>query len=132
MAEEVKHIFVYGTLCRGGANHDRHCADALTIEPAVTTGRLYHLPTGYPAMIESADGQVFGEAMTFPDLSATLREIDRLEGYRPDQPDHSLYLRRIRPISLLNSGLTVTAYCYIWRGPLPSGACLLGSGYWGK
>jgi len=132
MAEDVTTLFVYGTLMRGQVNHDRYCADALTIEPAVTTGRLYHLPMGYPVMIEADDGQVFGEAMTFPDLAAKLALLNHLEGYRPDQPDHSLYLRRIRPVSLLKSGLTVTAHCYIWRGPLPSGARLLGAGYWGK
>ena len=65
MAEDVTTIFCYGTLMRGQINHARYCADALTIEPAVTTGRLYHLPMGYPAMIEADDGQVFGQAMTF-------------------------------------------------------------------
>ena len=130
MAEEVKHLFVYGTLMRGQANHDRYCADALTIEPAVTTGRLYHLPMGYPAMIEAENGQVFGEAMTFPDLAAKLAILDILEGYRPDDPEHSLYLRRIRPVSLLKSGLTVPAYCYLWRGECPFGSVLVATGRW--
>ena len=128
MADDVTTLFVYGTLMRGQANHDHFCADALTIEPAVTAGRLYHLPMGYPALIEADDGQVFGEAMTFPDLAAKLAALDHLEGYRPDQPEHSLYLRRVRPISLLKSGLTVPAYCYIWRGELPSDAVHLRSG----
>jgi len=130
MAEDVKYLMVYGTLMRGQANHARFCADALTIEPAVTTGRLYHLPIGYPAMIAAEDGQVFGEAMTFPDLAAKLALLDHLEGYRPDQPEHSLYLRRIRPVSLLKSGLTVPAYCYLWRGALPPGSVLLAKGRW--
>jgi len=130
MAEDVTTLFVYGTLMRGQVNHDRYCADALTIEPAVTIGRLYHLPMGYPAMIDADDGRVFGEVMTFPDLAAKLAILDHLEGYHPDDPEHSLYLRRIRPVSLLNSGLTVTAYCYIWRGPLPSRSFLLASGQW--
>jgi len=130
MAEDVTTLFCYGTLMRGQANHARYCSDVLTIEPAVTAGRLYQLPMGYPAMIEPADGQVFGEVMTFPDISATLREIDRLEGYRPDDPEHSLYIRRIRPVSLLRSGLTVPAYCYVWRGALPSGSVRLAKDRW--
>jgi len=130
MAEDVKYLFVYGTLMRDQANHARYCSDALTIEPAVTTGRLYYLPMGYPAMIEADDGQVFGEAMTLPDLAAKLALLDHLEGYRPDQPEHSLYLRRVRPVSLFKSGLTVPAYCYVWRGALPSGSVRLAKGRW--
>jgi len=130
MAEDVKYLMVYGTLMRGQANHARYCADALTIEPAVTTGRLYHLPMGYPAMIEADDGRVFGEAMTFPDLASKLAVLDILEGYRPDQPEHSLYLRRVQPVSLLNSGLTVPAYCYVWCSKLPASSLLLAAGQW--
>ena len=130
MAEDVKYLMVYGTLMRGQAHHNRYCADALTIEPAVTTGRLYHLPMGYPAMIEADHGRVFGEAMTFPDLAAKLAILDHLEGYHPDDPEHSLYLRRIRPVSLLKSGLTVTAHCYVWRDVLPSGSVRLARGRW--
>ena len=130
MADQVKHLFVYGTLMRGQANHDHFCADALTIEPAVTTGRLYHLPMGFPALVEAEDGQVFGEAMTFPKFAATLAALDHLEGHCPDQPAHSLYLRRVRPISLLKSGLTVPAYCYIWHGGMPVRSILATSGRW--
>ena len=130
MAGEVRHLFVYGTLLRGGANHARFCADALTIEPASTPGRLYHLPAGFPAMVEDADGTVYGEAMTFSDLDAALARIDVLEGCRPDRPEHSLYLRRVQPVTLLCSGEIVPAYCYVWRGCLPESAVFLPSGRW--
>jgi gamma-glutamylcyclotransferase (GGCT)/AIG2-like uncharacterized protein YtfP len=126
----VTTLLCYGTLMRGGANHVRFCAEALTIEPAVIVGRLYHLPMGFPAMVETDDGKVFGEAMTFPDLDATLQEIDRLEGFRPDDPDGSLYRRVIRPVRLLRSGLTVPAYCYLWHRPVPHGAALIPGGRW--
>lgn len=56
----VTTLFVYGTLMRGQANHARYCTDALTIEPAVATGRLYHLPTGFPAMVEADEGGCLG------------------------------------------------------------------------
>ena len=130
MAEAVTHIFAYGTLLEGAANHARFCADALTIEPASMQGRLYRLPAGFPAMIEVPDGTVYGEAMTFPDLEATLAGIDLLEGYRPDRPEHSLYLRRVQPVTLLRTGETIPAYCYLWRGPLPEGAVPVPSGRW--
>ena len=130
MADPVNHLLCYGTLMEGERNHRRYCGHALTIEPAVIAGKLYHLPVGFPAMVEADDGEVFGEAMTFPDLDATLREIDRLEGFRPDDADGSLYLRVVRPVRLLRSGGTVPAYCYLWNRPVPHGAALIPGGRW--
>jgi gamma-glutamylcyclotransferase (GGCT)/AIG2-like uncharacterized protein YtfP len=127
---EVTHILVYGTLLRGEPNHARFCADALTIEPASTRGRLYHLAAGFPAMVEDAEGTVYGEAMTFPDLQAALARIDLLEGYRPERPERSLYLRRVQLVTLLRTGEAIPAYCYVWRGPLPEGAVRVPSGRW--
>jgi len=129
-AKRVTTLFAYGTLMRGRRNHARFCGDALSIEPASTTGRLYDLPDGFPAMVGAADGVVHGEAMTFPDLKATLASVDVLEGYRPDPPGRSLYLRRVQPVTLLGSGTTVPAYCYLWHGPLPPEAAFLPSGRW--
>jgi gamma-glutamylcyclotransferase (GGCT)/AIG2-like uncharacterized protein YtfP len=127
----VKHLFVYGTLMRGQANHARFCAEALTIEPAVTTGRLCHLPMGFPAMVETDDGQVFGEAMTFPDLDAVLRQTDLLEGYDPRRADSSMYRRVVVPVLIEPSGQRVMAWAYVWNRSLPRGAAALPSGHWG-
>jgi gamma-glutamylcyclotransferase (GGCT)/AIG2-like uncharacterized protein YtfP len=43
-------LFVYGTLKKGFWNFDRFCTRAISIEPATTWGRLYHLPAGFPAL----------------------------------------------------------------------------------
>ena len=64
MSDEVRWAFVYGTLLRSERNHARFCGDALTIEPASTTGRLYDLHAGFPAMVQAADGTVHGEGKT--------------------------------------------------------------------
>lgn len=130
MADPVSHLICYGTLMKGERNHRRCCADALTVEPAVTTGRLYLLSAGFPAMVEADAGEVFGEAMAFPDLDAALRDIDRLEGFRPDDPDGSMYLRIVRPVRLIRSGETMLAFCYLWNRPLPHGAALIPDGHW--
>lgn len=130
MPDRAKRVFAYGTLLRGGSNHERFCADALAIEPASTTGRLYDLLAGFPAMVNSAFGTVHGEAMTFPDIDEALARLDCLEGYRRERPEHSLYLRRVQNVTLLDSGATVPAYCYVWRGLLPVGATHLPSGKW--
>lgn len=110
---DVSFIFVYGTLRRGFQNHDRYCGDALTIEPAVTTGRLYHLPQGFPAMFDAPDGQVFGEVMTFPDIKKTLERLDRLEGYCPgDGQSHYIRIKKI--VTILNGGKVVPAWVYVY------------------
>ncbi len=49
IAELTASVFVYGTLKRGFANHDRFCRDAIDIQPATVWGRLYDLGA-YPAL----------------------------------------------------------------------------------
>jgi len=132
MSEPVRHIFVYGTLMHGERNHPYYCGDALTIEPATTQGELYDLSAGFPAMVEAEDGIVHGESMTFPDLDATLAEMDILESYRPHAPERSLYLRRVQPITLTETGEIVLAYCYVWQGQIPSNAVRVQSGRWSR
>ncbi len=58
-------IFVYGTLKRGYWNHDRFCSRAISIEPATTWGRLYHLPAGFPAL-EIPSGRILAHGTTDP------------------------------------------------------------------
>jgi len=130
MADKTNRVFAYGTLLRGEANHERFCADALSIEPASITGRLYDLGIGFPAMVSSAFGTVYGEVITFPDIDAALAGLDVLEGYHPDRPGQSLYLRRVQTVTLLDSGEEVLAYCYVWRGLLPDSAVHVPSGQW--
>ena len=44
--------FFYGTLKRGGRNHERYCSGALRVEEATVRGELYDLPLfGYPALV---------------------------------------------------------------------------------
>jgi gamma-glutamylcyclotransferase (GGCT)/AIG2-like uncharacterized protein YtfP len=130
----VKTVFCYGSLMSGCWNHDRFCADALTIEPAVTTGRLYHLTYGFPAMFEALDGKVFGEVMNFPDINETLRALDYLEGYHPNGRSH--YLRIKKTVTIISSGRTETAWVYVYpqnrREEIERGGILLHDGRWRK
>jgi gamma-glutamylcyclotransferase (GGCT)/AIG2-like uncharacterized protein YtfP len=130
MDDEVQVVFVYGTLLVGGVLHDRWCGDAVTIEPASTNGKLYDLPLGFPALKPGGRDPVYGQVMVFPDLAATLERLDILEGYNPEDPRQSMFLRRVRPVALLDSKQRIHAYCYLWRGPLPDGAVHLPSGMW--
>jgi gamma-glutamylcyclotransferase (GGCT)/AIG2-like uncharacterized protein YtfP len=44
-------LFVYGTLRRGYANHGRYCQGVRAVQAASVPGRLYRLPSGYPALV---------------------------------------------------------------------------------
>lgn len=105
-------VFVYGTLRRGFANHDRFCFDVLEVVPAWTTGRLYDLPYGFPAMVPADDGRVIGELLTFPDPVTALHRLDRLEGFRPDGPRH--YDRVVAGVRHTAGWDPIPAWCYVY------------------
>jgi gamma-glutamylcyclotransferase (GGCT)/AIG2-like uncharacterized protein YtfP len=48
------HLFVYGTLKRGGRYHERFCRGVRSVESAIVRGRIYVLPVGYPVLTVSA------------------------------------------------------------------------------
>lgn len=124
-------LFVYGTLRPGRSNHDRFCSDALEIVPAWTTGEVYDLPFGYPAMVASGDGRVTGELLRFPDPAAALHRIDRLEGFVPDSGrDYDRVVVDAEPVG----GSPVRAWCYVQpreRILAIRGARRVPSGDWG-
>jgi len=63
--ETILRLFVYGTLKRGYSNHQRFCAQARSIEPAVVWGRLYHLHAGFPAL-EVPEGLILARGTADP------------------------------------------------------------------
>ncbi|MCO5761486.1 MAG: gamma-glutamylcyclotransferase, partial [Chromatiaceae bacterium] len=63
--ETILRLFVYGTLKRGYWNHQRFCAQARSIEPAVVWGRLYHLNAGFPAL-EVPEGLILARGTADP------------------------------------------------------------------
>ncbi len=86
-------------------------------EAPLVHGILYDLPHGYPAMFDSGDASniVHGELITFPDIESALKRLDRLEGYNPDSPDSSLYLRIVKPVTITATGKVVRAYLYVFH-----------------
>lgn len=87
-------VFVYGTLKPGEANYQKYCADQVTnCQRAVTLGKLFALPVGYPAM--SPGGYcVHGYLLSFAD-SDILDALDELEDYQPArQISENLYYRQ--------------------------------------
>lgn len=119
-------LFVYGTLRPGELNY-RHLLAGCTVRetPARITGRLYQVrDEDYPYVIEGT-GVVLGEIIEIrPDLyNATLRTIDDLEDYWPEDEAASLYLRR--PIeAFFENGQSLTAWVYLWNSSERSGIFL--------
>jgi gamma-glutamylcyclotransferase (GGCT)/AIG2-like uncharacterized protein YtfP len=136
-------MFFYGTLKRGHANHDLFCQGYLRVEEATVRGRIYDLPSGYPALVvpeedvravgtadplkdafeqqrlDRADVYlpngtlVSGELLTFDDPEERLPALDRLEGFDPGNP--SPYRRVLIPAEI-SGGAGVLAWAYVTEG----------------
>lgn len=79
-------------------------------------GSLFDLGI-YPAAVPAAEGLVWGEVyeMTAPD--AVLAALDDIEGYRPDDPDKSLYARTLADATMPD-GSVERAWVYFYNAPL--------------
>ena len=71
----------------------------------------------YPAAVPAADSRVRGEVYALTDAAAALGALDELEGYRPTDPETSLYTRR-RTLVSMDDGSTVEAWAYFYNAPL--------------
>ncbi|QRG66085.1 gamma-glutamylcyclotransferase family protein [Brevibacillus choshinensis] len=107
-------VFVYGTLLEGFQNHDcyvrpyQHKAIAATIR-----GAIYHLPQGYPGLVEGTE-DVVGALLFFAqhEYEAALSGLDELETYfGPDDPRNE-YERMEVTAWIAESNEAVTAYVY--------------------
>lgn len=111
-------VFFYGTLMSGFKRPGRSRIDA-HLSPQ---GRgwihatLFDLGI-YPAAIPAGDSRVWGEVHRMTDIDAVLAELDAIEGYRPNQPDASLYTRVETDVTL-DDGRAATAWAYFYNAPL--------------
>lgn len=124
------HVFVYGTLMRGGANHDvlvrlgaRWLAAART-----TRGRTLVDLGPYPALLrldETRDAvapEVHGEVFVLDD--GALPALDEFEGCP------TLYLRE--PIDLVTDDGATTAFTYVFAKKTPRSAQPIATGRYTK
>lgn len=109
----TKQLFVYGTLMAGFENYSRYLkAWVKKIFPATVKGELFHLPEGYPALVEG-NGTVRGELMIIPELKGIIDKLDDLEDYHGEGMDN-LYERVIMPVEIQSTGVGTEAYVYIF------------------
>ena len=77
MIPSPPHVFVYGTLRRGGSNHFR-MAGAEFASPAMVKGRLYQIDWFPGLVLDETAGDVVGEIYQVSD--ALLQSLDAFEG----------------------------------------------------
>jgi gamma-glutamylcyclotransferase (GGCT)/AIG2-like uncharacterized protein YtfP len=120
-------VFFYGTLMTGFDRRRRVGIDGrLTyVGHGSIPGALFDLGI-YPAAVPAPDGRVRGEVYEMQEAPAVLSALDEVEGYIPDKPDNSLYMRAETAVKL-DDGRDVTAWAYFYNAPL-GGAQRIASG----
>ncbi|MEO0532973.1 MAG: gamma-glutamylcyclotransferase family protein [Cyanobacteria bacterium P01_A01_bin.123] len=125
-------VFVYGTLKPGEAYYDQFCGGyQISCIPALTRGKLYSLPVGYPAMADGEDW-VQGVLLSF-DAPSLLEALDELEDYQRDRaPENNEYQREKRPVCTMNHQPLAQAWMYLMTSVRVQqmGGQYLASGYW--
>jgi gamma-glutamylcyclotransferase (GGCT)/AIG2-like uncharacterized protein YtfP len=111
-------VFFYGTLMAGFDRRRRAGIDAkLTyVGRGSILAALFDLGI-YPAAVPSEDGRVWGEVYETSDAATVLAALDEIEGYRPGDPDRSLYIRSQAEVRLPD-GSAARAWVYFYNAPL--------------
>lgn len=72
----------------------------------------------YPAAVPAGDDStVAGEVYELLDPATVLGALDEIEGFRPNEPERSLYLRVVTDVTM-DSGPTRQAWAYFYNAPL--------------
>jgi gamma-glutamylcyclotransferase (GGCT)/AIG2-like uncharacterized protein YtfP len=111
-------VFFYGTLMAGFDRRRRAGIDGkLTYRGRGSIqASLFDLGI-YPAAVPAPEGLVWGEVYEMADPEAVLAALDDIEGYRPDDPDKSLYARATAAVRMPD-GSTEQAWVYFYNAPL--------------
>jgi gamma-glutamylcyclotransferase (GGCT)/AIG2-like uncharacterized protein YtfP len=122
-------VFFYGTLRTGFSRRPRTGVDPKlkflghgSIQAALFDVGLY------PAAVPATDSQVFGEVFEMIDPDEVLAALDDIEGYRPNEPDLSLYTRVEAPVTF-EDGRVEPAWVYFYNAPLGRAARILSGDY---
>lgn len=111
-------MFFYGTLMSGFKRLGRSRIDPV-LRPegrGSIHATLFDLGI-YPAAIPSSDHRVWGEVHRMLDPEAALAQLDEVEGFRPAEPDASLYTRVETPVTF-DDGHVAPAWAYFYNAPL--------------
>jgi len=113
-------VFFYGTLMSGFKRPGRERLNSMLTPLGRGSIRAALFDMGfYPAAVPGGDAQVTGELHRMIDAEVVLHELDDIEGFRPEEPDTSLYVRA-ETLVTLEDGRTETAWTYFYNAPLGS------------
>jgi gamma-glutamylcyclotransferase (GGCT)/AIG2-like uncharacterized protein YtfP len=114
-----EHVFFYGTLMAPFNRPGRQRVNAKLRYTGRGTIKAALFDLGiYPAAVPAADhGVVWGETYETDDPSAVLAVLDEIEGYRPSEPERSLYTRLLTDVTL-EDGHVRPAWAYFYNAPL--------------
>ena len=114
-----QHVFFYGTLMTPFKRPGRQRVTPQLSFSGRGTIRASLFDLGiYPAAVPSDDdSRVWGEVYEMLDEAAVLAALDEIEGFRPNEPVHSLYVRK--PIAVtMSDGRDLDAWAYFYNAPL--------------
>jgi gamma-glutamylcyclotransferase (GGCT)/AIG2-like uncharacterized protein YtfP len=111
-------VFFYGTLMAGFDRRRRAGIDDKLryVGRGSIQAALFDLGI-YPAAVPAPEGRVWGEVYDMADPATVLRALDEIEGYRPNDPDRSLYARA-QTVVALPDGAEAQAWVYFYNAPL--------------
>ena len=111
-------VFVYGTLMGGFDRRHRAGIDTRMhlIGRGWISAALFDLGI-FPAAIPSPDGCVWGEVYEMDADPSVMAKLDEIEGYRPSEPDTSLYTRAQVSVTF-DDGRVEPAWVYFYNAPL--------------
>lgn len=112
-------VFFYGTLMAAFNRPGRQQVESKLVFAGHGRIRAALFDLGiYPAAVPSEDeSTVAGEVYELQDAAAVLPTLDEIEGYRPAEPERSLYRRAITDV-MLDSGEATQAWAYFYNAPL--------------
>jgi gamma-glutamylcyclotransferase (GGCT)/AIG2-like uncharacterized protein YtfP len=119
MRDVGDHVFFYGTLMAPFNRPGRQrISSKLTFKGrGRIRAALFDLGI-YPAAIPSEDNSmVWGETYETGEAASVLAVLDEIEGYRPNEPDRSLYTRVLADVTL-EDGRVEKAWTYFYNAPL--------------
>jgi gamma-glutamylcyclotransferase (GGCT)/AIG2-like uncharacterized protein YtfP len=121
MDASPQHLFVYGTLLSGAANLMAEYLEGKGqwLGPATMPGKLYAVNFFPGAIYEpGAETLIQGEVMQLSGSPGqTFRVLDEYEGYQPQQPETSLFVRKAVEV-IRQNGQTLSCWCYLYNRPV--------------
>lgn len=125
-----EHVFFYGTLMTpfNRPGRQRVSSKMAFAGRGHINAALYDLGI-YPAAVPVSDDSVVrGELYQLHDAASVLAALDEIEGYRPAEPDRSLYTRALTSVTL-DDGRVESAWAYFYNAPLGRAQRILSGDY---